>query len=281
MTRLFTAGARVTHEDRTEAFYSHGVEHYGTFHGNYLNFGLWENHITDYVAAAEHLLTRVANKIQLGKDSVLLDVACGMGTQDAFWMQQFGCRAIEAVDLTVKHIAIATERNRFPNVGFRVGDACVLPFAAETFTHVTAIEGVVHFNPRERFYREAHRVLMPGGRLGMSDFCLGRAPRTAFEQRVVRVVQWAWHVPRENADTVQTYATKLERAGFTAVDVEVVSDAVVPGYVFEQRRPEIRRQMYGIRGPVIGRLGLIIDWLVDTMYRMQLLAYILVSARKP
>jgi hypothetical protein len=38
--------------------------------------------------------------------------------------------------------------------------------------------------------------------------------------------------------------------------------------------------MYGIRGPVMGRLSLGIDWLVRTMYEMQLLAYILVSARK-
>jgi ubiquinone/menaquinone biosynthesis C-methylase UbiE len=270
----------VTHEARTQAFYSRGVENFGSFHGNYLNFGLWENHITDYVEAAEHLLTRVANKIQLERSSVLLDVACGMGAQDSFWMERFGCSAIEAVDLTDKHIAIARERNRFPNVTFRVGDACALPFADGIFSHVTAIEGVVHFNPRERFYREAYRVLQPGGRLGMSDFCFRRAPRNSLEQGFSRLVCKAWHVPAENADTVENYSAKLVRAGFTDVDVELVSDAVVPAYLREHRRPEIRRQMYGIRGPVMGRLSLGIDWLVRTMYEMQLLAYILVSARK-
>src|SRR5438067_9505072 len=108
----------MTHEHSTEAFCAHGVERFGTFHGTYLNFGLWENGITAYVNAAEHLLGRVAHKIDLAGDSVLLDVACGMGAQDLFWMRQYGCRAIEAVDLTRKHIAVATAHNVFPNITY-------------------------------------------------------------------------------------------------------------------------------------------------------------------
>jgi ubiquinone/menaquinone biosynthesis C-methylase UbiE len=269
-----------THEQRTEAFYARGVENYGTFHSNYLNFGLWEDGITDYVQAAERLLTRLAEKIRLGRQSVLLDVACGMGTQDLFFMRRFECAAIEALDLTAKHIAVATARNVFPNLTYRIGDACSLPFAEEQFTHVTAIEGIVHFNPRERFFREAKRVLKRGGMVGMSDFCLGRPPRSAFEHLVVRACEAAWHVPVENTETVQTYAAKLARAGLADVDIEVVSDKVIPGYLAEQGRPDVRKQQYRIRGAVIGRLGLAIDWLVRKAYEKRLLAYILVSGRK-
>jgi SAM-dependent methyltransferase len=269
-----------THEQRTEAFYSRGVENYGTFHANYLNFGLWEDGITDYVAAAERLLLRLAEKIRLGRKSRLLDVACGMGTQDLFFMRRFACEAIEALDLTAKHISVATERNSFPNITYRVGDACVLPFGTNEFTHVTAIEGIVHFNPRERFLREAHRVLEEGGAIGMSDFCLGRRPENGFERLVIRAAEAAWHVPVANAETVETYGAQMARAGFTDVDIEVVSDKVIPGYLAEQARPDVRRQQYRIRGAVAGRLGLTIDWLVRKAYEKGLLAYILVSGRK-
>jgi erythromycin 3''-O-methyltransferase len=270
-----------THEERTEAFYAHGVENYGTFHANYLNFGLWEDGTTDYVEAAERLLARIGTKIGLGPQSVLLDVACGMGTQDLFLMRRFGCAAIEAMDLTAKHIAVAAARNEFSNVRYRIGDACALPFSEETFTHVTAIEGVVHFNPRERFFREARRVLKPGGILGMSDFCLAREPRTALERLIIRACEWAWHVPPENTDTTRTYAAKLTRSGFTDAEVGVISERVIPGYLAEQKRPDVREAQRRIRGAVIGTLGPAIDWLVHKAYERGLLAYILVTGRKP
>jgi ubiquinone/menaquinone biosynthesis C-methylase UbiE len=270
----------MTHEQRTEAFYAHGVENYGTFHSNYLNFGLWEDGISDYVEAAERLLTRIGTKIRLGHQSVLLDVACGMGTQDLFFMRRFGCAAIEAMDLTAKHIAVAAARNTFSNLTYRAGDACSLPFAEDSFTHVTAIEGVVHFNPREKFFREAHRVLRQDGMLGMSDFCLARYPRNAFERLIISACQSAWHVPSENTENVQRYAAKLARSGFTDVEIDVVSENVIPGYLAEQARPEVREQHYRIRGAVVGRLGLAIDWLVRKAYGKGLLAYILATGRK-
>ena len=269
-----------THEQRTEAFYAHGVENYGTFHANYLNFGLWEQGTTDYVEAAERLLDRIGTKIRLSRQSHLLDVACGMGTQDLFLMRRFECAAIEAMDLTAKHIAIAAARNEFPNLTYRIGDACSLPFARDSFTHVTAIEGVVHFNPREQFFREARRVLKRDGILGMSDFCLAREPRSAVERLIIRACERAWHVPTENTETTETYAAKLARSGFADAEIEVVSDRVIPGYLAEQKRPEVRRAQSRIRGAVIGTVGPAIDWLVRKAYERGLLAYILVTGRK-
>ena len=45
----WSAGA---HERKVENLYSGGVENYADYHNGYLNFGLWENGITDYVKAA-------------------------------------------------------------------------------------------------------------------------------------------------------------------------------------------------------------------------------------
>jgi hypothetical protein len=143
-----------------------------------------------------------------------------------------------------------------------------------------AIEGIVHFNTRERFFREAHRVLASGGRLGASDFFLGRTPRTAIEERLLRWCSAAWHVPRENASTVEAYRAALEGSGFADVHLEVVSDRVIPGYYAEQMRPEIRRQLYAIRGRIIGRLSHVIDALMYRLYRAGLVGYLLVSAQK-
>jgi len=271
----------MTHETRVEHFYSYGVENYGTFHDNYLNFGYWSPGVTDFVAAAEALLERVGTAIGLAHDSVLLDVACGMGTQDRFFTTRFGCRTIEAVDLTAKHIEVARARHSVPNVHFRVGDACHLDFPAGTFTHVVAIEGIVNFNTLERFFREVERLLCPGGRIGVSDFFIAREPRHRVERVLLRCCAAAWQVPPENVVTLGAYRTILERAGFEDVAVDVVSDRVIPGYMAEQSRPEARQDLYAIRGPVIGRMGVLIDRLLYHLYRAGLVGYVIASARKP
>lgn len=267
-------------ERDTERFFAHGIENYGKFHGNYLNFGLWERGITDYVAASENLLTRVAKKIGLNRGAILLDVACGMGAQDLFFMKRFQCKKIEALDLTKKHITLAQNRNTFKKITYRQGNACALPYNKALFTHVTGIEGPVNFITREKFFAEAQRVLKPRGMLGMSDFCLTREPSNAIEYALVRFCAWLWHIPIENFDTAKRYRMKLERSGFTDVEIECVGDNVYKGYFTEQINYATRHALYKIRGQIIGRASLGIDFITYQLYRLGLIEYILVSARK-
>jgi SAM-dependent methyltransferase len=270
----------MSHAQRVARFYAHGLERIGSFHDNYLNFGLWSDGVSSYPQAAEALLERVGERVGLGGDSHLLDVACGMGTQDRFFVERFGCARVEAFDLVPGHIAVARCRHALPNVRYGVADACHLPFAPECFTQVVAIEGIVHFDTRERFFREAHRVLRLGGRLGVADYFLARPLRTALERGLLRLCTAGWHVPPENVATLDEYRAALARAGFEDVRLEVVSDAVIPGYWREQRRAEVRRQVYSIRGAVAGRLAAAIDALMYGLYRAGVIGYLIASARK-
>jgi microcystin synthetase protein McyJ len=271
----------MSHEARVERFYAHGVEKYGTHHDNYLNFGLWADGVREYTRAVEALLERVGTEIGLGPEAVVLDVACGMGAQDRFFERRFGCAAIEAVDLARKHIEIAVARHSLPQVTYRVGNACRLPFADATFTHATAIEGIIHFNTRADFFREARRLLRPGGRLGVADFFMRREPRSAIERTLLRWGAAMWHVPAANLSTLAAYRGTLEGAGFTDIATDDVSDHVIPGYVFEQCRPEVRRQVRAIRGQILGRVGVVIDIVMYKLYRLGIVGYVVVSARKP
>jgi SAM-dependent methyltransferase len=270
----------MSHEAAVERFYSWGVERYGTFHDNYLNFGLWEPEVTGFVQAAEALLERVATMMELQPGAELLDVACGMGTQDRFLVGRFGGISIDAVDLTHKHIETARRRHAHPSIRFATANACALPFPAGRFSHVMAIEGIVHFDTRERFFAEAHRVLRPGGRLGVADFFAARKPATLLERWLFAACCNAWHVPVVNRVGLDGYRAALDRAGFGRVALEVVSEAVIPGYVAEQRRPSVRSAQRRIRGQVVGRLGVVIDRLVDRAYRRGLLGYLVGVAQR-
>jgi ubiquinone/menaquinone biosynthesis C-methylase UbiE len=272
------------HESRVERFYGVGVEKYDNWHNGYLNFGLWEDGIKDYIAAAENLVRRMGTILGLNQESRLLDVACGMGTQDIHLYRTFQPQSIDAVDVTWKNVEHGLRRAREAKIEDRVrfhhGTATQLPFPANNFTHVMSIEGPEHFNTREKFFQDAHRVLVPGGKIAIADYSLKRPPRGMIEKVVVEAARALWQVPKENVYSAEVFEEKLLKNGYKNVTVQEVGALTIPGYYFEQRRPEVAREMAKIRGFVAGRLGIIIDIAVYKAFTMGLMEYVLVSAEK-
>jgi microcystin synthetase protein McyJ len=250
-----------------------------------LNFGLWEEGVGDYLGAAENMVRRMGALLGLDGESRLLDVGCGMGSQDLYLLREFDALSIDALDVTWPHVEHARRRARTAGcearVRFHHGTATSIPFPGESFTHVLSIEAPEHFDTREDFLREAHRVLAPGGVVAFADYTLKREPRNALERFVVEAARKLWKVPRLNVITSDVYREQMEGAGFTNVTVEEVGRLTIPGYYREQRRPETIRELTKIRGVVAGRLGWVIDIAVLKAYEMGLMEYVFVRAEKP
>lgn len=277
--------SKEAHEHKVENFYGWGVDHYGDFHNGYLNFGLWEEGIEDFVSAAENLVQRMGTLLGLNTESRLLDVACGMGTQDVYLFREFAPQSIDALDVTWKHIEFGKLRAReagcSERVRFHHGTATKLPFPDGHFSHVLSIEGTVHFDTRREFLHEAYRVLEPGGVVGITDYSLKRLPRNAPERFIVELVRRLWRVPKANVITSSEYVEHMEQAGFVEIDLKEIGAQTIPGYYREQRRPETIAEISKIRGFVAGRLGGIIDVVLYRAFKMGLLEYAMVRARKP
>jgi len=275
--KVWSVGA---HERKVENLYSGGVENFANWHNGYLNFGLWENGNTDYIKAAENLVQRMGNLLGLNETSKLLDIAPGMGTQDIYLLENFAPQSIDGLDVTWKHIEHcrrrACEANAEDRVRFHHGTAIDIPFPDGSFTHVLSIEGPEHFDTREKFLHEAHRVLQPGGVIAMSDYVVKNPPRNLLEKLVVEAALKLWQVPRANVYPADVYKEKMQAAGFERIEIEEIGASVIPGYYFEQMRPETIRAISKIRGFALARLGLLLDVVVYRGFTMGLLEYVLV-----
>lgn len=278
------AWPKKSHEKRIEGFFNRGGEHYGEFHNGYLNFGLWEEGISEYVAAAENLVRHMGALLGLNGESRLLDVACGTGTQDILLHKTFQPASIDAIDVTWKHVEHGMRRARESGVTgrvrFRHGTATNLPFPANSFTHVMSIEGPEQFRTREDFFKEAHRVLRPDGVLGLADYTVKRPPKNWMERLVVKAACVFGGVPKENIDTLETYREKLARSGLHNISLQEVGARTIPGYYFEQRRPAVRRRVKKIRGFIGDYIGQFMDIALYRGFQHGLLEYVLVRAEK-
>ena len=126
----------------------------------------------------------------------VVDLGCGVGASVAYLARALPVRAT-GVTLSPVQARMAAERLAEAGLADRVrcveGDYTALPPEVETADAAYAIESFVHGPSPERFFREAARLVRPGGLLMVCDDVRRESddPRAA---RVTRQFARGWHV---------------------------------------------------------------------------------------
>ena len=108
----------------------------------------------EYVAVHHHLGIEAGDRV--------LDIACGSGL--ALELARVRGAVVSGIDASPRLVAVAADRN--PGCDIRVGDMGELPWPDASFDVVTSFRGIWGTTPSA--VREAHRVLVPGGRLAFT-----------------------------------------------------------------------------------------------------------------
>lgn len=96
-----------------------------------------------------------------GRTCDVLDVGCGGGFL-ANYLADRGHR-VSGLDLSKEALAVAAAHDRTGTVHYVRGDAESLPYVAEAFDAVAAMDFLEHVENPERIVAEVARVLAPGG----------------------------------------------------------------------------------------------------------------------
>src|SRR5262249_49611763 len=183
----------------------------------YFNFGYWGAGATSQRDASEALVDQMVARIA-SKTGRILDVACGLGGSTKRLAQTYAPEMITGVNISDAQIADA--RALAPGCTFQVMNATKLDFPDNHFDAVICIEGACHFDTRDKFLKEAHRVLRPGGSLAMADMLFPMTILSDFGQ-----------VPRANLlPSLAEYRARLVAAGFIAIEVTDATDDCLGGF---------------------------------------------------
>lgn len=246
----------------------------------WLNLGYWEKART-YPAAASSMAQKLGEAAQLNANDRQLDVGFGFAEQDLYWVKEFGVGHITGVNITPMQVERARERvaqrGLSDRIDLQVGSATALQFEPGSFTKVTALECAHHFMTREQFFREAFRVLEPGGRLALADGV--PAPGHRPPNLLTKIVLRRWASPIENYYDRNVYKQKLEAAGFINVECKPIGHYVFPGTL---KYSELRRAGTSLEKAVIPELSSAeVAMALKNWNALGLNDYLLVSAEKP
>lgn len=183
----------------------------------------------------------------------VLDAGCGIAGSSVWLVQNRGATVVGITPVRSqvdRARSIARQRNLRQFLTIEQADYTSTGLPDASFDVVWALESVCHAKSKAAFYREAARLLRPGGSLVMAEYIRARRDLPEADEQLLAEWLGGWMIP--DLDTQEEHSDHGMEAGFTEIEVRDVTSNM---------RPSLRR-LYALSlpgvpaGRVLRRLGL-------------------------
>lgn len=191
-----------------------------------VHFGYYDEHADRHADTLDNMNRVLADLAGIQPGERVLDAGCGLGNA-CFWLAaQRGARVtgLNIVESQIMDCQNFKSKNGLANVDFVLADFCHIPFEQGTFDVVWACESVCHAVQKQAFYREAYRVLKPGGRLVLAEYMRTGRPLPADSEHLLAAWLRPWAIP--DIDTAEEHRSNALAAGFSSAEIRDVTPHV-------------------------------------------------------
>lgn len=188
--------------------------------------GFYELPVVEYLLGQSfhpggpRLTRQLASTSLVSPKSSVLDVACGNGASARIIAADFGAM-VTGCDYSAINLERAVAASRTARLETKTqfvrSDAGRLPFASGTFDVSLCECSLCLFDNMDKVLEQVHRVLKPGGRIGISDFFLDAPVPESLDGLLGRVLCVA------GAPSMAGYRDAFARAGFEYVRIRSVN----------------------------------------------------------
>ncbi len=272
-------GAAVArHYDELDTFYRR-------IWGEHLHHGLWVTGRESRLTAVRQLVDVVAAEAGIDAGDEVLDVGSGYGAAARQIALDYGADVTAITVSPVQHQAALSARPAKANPTYLLGDWLQNDLPSDRFDAVYSIECASHVGDVHRFFREANRVLRPGGRLVV---CAWTATEGAPPWQVRHLLEPICRNGRlAHLSTMTEYVDACERAGLVLSEFRDLTSLVRRTWPLAIGRtaaavlsePHLIR--YLIQPHSEGRVFLITMIRVWLAYRIGAMRYCLMQAHRP
>lgn len=189
-----------------------------------LHFGYQDGARLSHSQSLSHANKVLADTIGIRPGERVLDAGCGLGGS-SFWLATHRSVTTTGIALGFDQVASAEREARHlclsERCRFLVADFQCLPFADAYFHVVWAQESLCHSFAKSDFFKEAYRVLQPGGRIVIADFFLRSQTISPSNRAVLREWLDGWKIP--SLWTAAEHCKAAACSGFSRVSVQDVT----------------------------------------------------------
>ena len=132
--------------------------------GDMLNFGFWDDSVSDPVTAQKRLCMMMGNMAELSSARIITDVGSGILGPAKIWDSQYPDLNICSVNVNFSQLASVNS----DDISRLNSTARMLPFSDSSLDRVIALESAQHFRPIGDFFSESCRILKDDGILALA-----------------------------------------------------------------------------------------------------------------